>query len=525
MANNEQHVYSNNLAIINVLAALIKNPLLFADNNYHFNIEDFPEQFHRIVYGAVDHLAHQGMQKIDYIDINEFLKQYPAQYAIFSQNNGVAYIQNCLAAFDERKFDYYYKTLKKYSLLRMFQSQGFDVSEILDLEEIDPKKIAEQQESFDQMTANDIILHFETKIIQAKESFGNSDDLVQNHMGDGIMELIDELKRTPEMGMALLSAKLTTIYRGARRGCVYMESGASGSGKTRRGIGEACNVAIPERYDVQKKKWVKTGYRENALLIETELELGEIQTMVLAFVSGVPEPHILDGKYEEGEEERVRKAGQLIVESHLWMVAITNYDMDDIINVIKKYNQIYGCNYVYYDYLSETLKIMAEGSRKTKMSLRTDQVLLSMITQLKDCAKQLNIFIWTATQLSGDYKNAKELDAGFLRSAKSLSDKVDVGAIIVPVRELDQPVIDTYCAKGFETVPNFVIHVYKIRRGSYQNIKVFIYFDRSTCRVSDCFVTDSKGTMLPIADTNIEVFLDATKEDKIENTSLADFEF
>ena len=525
MANNEQHVYSNNLAIINVLAALIKNPLLFADNNYHFNIEDFPEQFHRIVYGAVDHLAHQGMQKIDYIDINEFLKQYPAQYAIFSQNNGVAYIQNCLAAFDERKFDYYYKTLKKYSLLRMFQSQGFDVSEILDLEEVDPRKITEQQEAFDQMTANDIILHFETKIIQAKESFGNSDDLVQNHMGDGIMELIDELKRTPEMGMALLSAKLTTIYRGARRGCVYMESGASGSGKTRRGIGEACNVAIPERYDVQKKKWVKTGYRENALLIETELELGEIQTMVLAFVSGVPEPHILDGKYEEGEEERVRKAGQLIVESHLWMVAITNYDMDDIINVIKKYNQIYGCNYVYYDYLSETLKIMAEGSRKTKMSLRTDQVLLSMITQLKDCAKQLNIFIWTATQLSGDYKNAKELDAGFLRSAKSLSDKVDVGAIIVPVRELDQPVIDTYCAKGFETVPNFVIHVYKIRRGSYQNIKVFIYFDRSTCRVSDCFVTDSKGTMLPIADTNIEVFLDATKEDKIENTSLADFEF
>ena len=34
MANSEQYVYSNNLAIINVLAALIKNPLLFADNNY-----------------------------------------------------------------------------------------------------------------------------------------------------------------------------------------------------------------------------------------------------------------------------------------------------------------------------------------------------------------------------------------------------------------------------------------------------------------------------------------------------------
>ena len=525
MSVEHNNVYSNNLAIINVLAALIKNPLLFADNNYHFNIDDFPEQFHRILFGAIDHLAHQGMQKIDYIDISEFLKQYPAQYQVFVQNNGVDYIQNCIAAFDEKKFNYYYKTLKKYSLLRLFQSQGFDVTSILDPSIVDPKKIAEQQDAFDQMTANDIILYFETKIIQAKENFGNSDDLVQNHMGDGIMELIDELKQTPEMGMALLSAKLTTIYRGARRGCVYMESGASGTGKSRRGIGEACNVAIPERYDVNKQKWIKTGYREPALLIETELELKEIQTMVLAFVSGVPETHILDGKYEEGEEERVRRAGQLVVESHLWMVAITNYDMDDIINVIKKYNQIYHCNYVYYDYLSETLKIMAEGTRRTKMSLRTDQVLLSMITQLKDCAKQLNIFIWTATQLSGDYKNAKELDAGFLRSAKSLSDKIDVGAILIQVRDIDKPAIDAYCAKGFETVPNFVIHVYKIRRGSYQNIKVYIYFDRSTCRVTDCFVTDREGKLLAIADTNIEVFLDQTKEEKIENTSLVGFDF
>lgn len=524
MANSDTPIYSHNLAIINVLAALIKDPLLFADNKYHFSIDDFPEQFHRIVYGAVDHLAHQGLQKIDYIDISEFLKQYPVQYQIFTQNDGVSYIQNCLAAFNEKKFDYYYKTLKKYSLLRLFQSQGFDVRSILDLTLVDPKKLAEQQDAFDQMTTNDIILYFETKIIQAKENFGNSDDLVQNHMGDGIMELIDELKRTPEMGMALLSAKLTTIYRGARRGCVYMESGASGTGKSRRGIGEACNVSIPERYDIEKKRWIRTGYSEPVLLIETELELKEIQTMVLAFVSGVPETHILDGKYEEGEEERVRKAGRLVLESHLWMVAITNYDMDDIINVIKKYNQIYNVQYIYYDYLSETLKIMAEGSRKTKMVLRTDQVLLSMITQLKDCAKQLNIFIWTATQLSGDYKNAKELDAGFLRSAKSLSDKIDVGAIIIPVREMDQSVIDTYCAQGFELVPNFVIHVYKIRRGSYQNIKVYIYFDRSTCRITDCFVTNSKNEILPIADTNIEVMLDETKEEKFEN-AYPDFEF
>ena len=50
MAQEELLPSSNKLAIIQVLAALIKNPLLFADNNYKFSISDFPEQFHQIVF-------------------------------------------------------------------------------------------------------------------------------------------------------------------------------------------------------------------------------------------------------------------------------------------------------------------------------------------------------------------------------------------------------------------------------------------------------------------------------------------
>ena len=125
--------------------------------------------------------------------------------------------------------------------------------------------------------------------------------------------------------------------------------------------------------------------------------------------------------------------------------------------------------------------------------------------------------------MSGDFKNSKELDSSFLRSAKSLSDKVDVGSILMPVREVDRPVIAQYAQKGFEIEPNFVISVYKIRRGSYQNIKVYIYFDRSTCRIEDCFVTDKNGAILPVQDTNVDVMLDKTTEDKIENAY--DFEF
>lgn len=510
---NNNVVASNKLAVIHVLAALIQNPLLFTDNNYVFSIDDFPDQFHKILYGAVEHLAKNGMEKIGYIDIDQFLKQYTVQYQVFCSNRGVEYIQKALEIYDAKKFDYYYQTLKKYSLLNKLNAQGIDTTDLYDPNILDPVASAKMYEKFDNLTVNDILEYEETKVLLVKEVFGSSSDRVENKMGDSLAELVAKLNTTPVMGLPLMSPKLTTIYRGIRRGCVYMVSSGAGFGKSRSLVGEAVHLAVPEYYDPILKKWKVTNLSQKVLLIETELELSEVQTMVLAAVSGVGENKILDGRYEPEEKKRIDKAVKLIEKADLYVVAITNYDTEDLITTIKKYHQIYGVDYVVYDYLSENLKILAEGARKSRVSgLRTDQILLSMITAIKDCAKQLNLFVLTATQLSGDFKNAKELDASYLRAAKALADKVDCAAILMPVREQDQPAIDSYCAKGFELVPNFVLSIFKVRRGSYQNIKVYVYFDRSTCRMYDTFVTDNKGAFLPIEDTNVEIVLDQTSE-------------
>ena len=57
-----------------------------------------------------------------------------------------------------------------------------------------------------------------------------------------------------------------------------------------------------------------------------------------------------------------------------------------------------------------------------------------------------------------------------------------------------------------------------------RNIKIYFYFDRGTCGVYDCFVTNSKGELLDIADTNIELVLDDTV-DTSKETNLDDFDF
>ena len=170
--------------------------------------------------------------------------------------------------------------------------------------------------------------------------------------------------------------------------------------------------------------------------------------------------------------------------------------------------------------------MLAEGAKKTKMQLRTDQILAQFSTSLKDCAKQNSMYIWTSSQLSNGVKEAATPDSSYLKSAKSLAEKLDIGTIMLPVRESDKSIIETYCQKNFNLVPNFVIFVYKIRRGSYQNIRVYVHFDRSTSRLTDCFVTDSNGTMLQIAPTEVEVVLNKTSEEKLENVyQNLDFDF
>ena len=535
------NTYSNKMATIHVLAALIQNPLLFKDNRYNFSEEDFPERFHKILYGAIHNLAMRGMLKIDPIDIDQYLKANLPQYEVFCQNKGVEYIRRAVDLYDKEKFEYYYQALKKYSLINQLNSRGIDTKDIYDPDIIDPKKSEEKQKKFESMSVNDILLEQDKKLVELKDKFGTSSDRVENRAGDGLRELKEKLKERPDMGLPLISPKLTTIFRGQRRGCLFIESAASGSGKSRRGNSEACHLAVPEYYDACEKRWVKTNMHQNVLVISTELEESECQQMWMAFVAGVPENHIKDGRYVDDEESRVDKAITLLEKSNLYFVSITNYDTDDIITIIKKYKQIYDVNYVFFDYLGETLKITSSATRQTRVQgLRTDQVLLMLSSALKDAAKTLGIYIWTASQLSGDYKNAKDLDASYLRSAKSIADKVDAGAILMPIRESDMPIIESYkenesSGGAFGLDPNFVMTVYKVRAGSYQNIKVYCYFDRSTCQLHDLFVTDSNGNLIQIEDTDIEIVLDNTTEQNfasayapttnISEENLEDFDF
>ena len=81
--------------------------------------------------------------------------------------------------------------------------------------------------------------------------------------------------------------------------------------------------------------WIKNGTSEPTLYISTEQEKEEVQTMMLAFLSNVSEDHILNGKYEGDEEDRVREAARILSESPLYIEELPDFSLQDIENTIK----------------------------------------------------------------------------------------------------------------------------------------------------------------------------------------------
>ena len=91
--------------------------------------------------------------------------------------------------------------------------------------------------------------------------------------------------------------------------------GPSGSGKTRYMVMNACAISLP--YIDNNDKVVFRGTNDKpdyqkVLFITTEQQPDEIQTMILAHVSGVNEKSILLGNFTPYELERIKRALDII---------------------------------------------------------------------------------------------------------------------------------------------------------------------------------------------------------------------
>lgn len=414
-------------ATIQVIGNIYKNPSLLDSEKYKFNEEDFVEDFHKVLFGTIYNLHALGAKNINVNVIEDYLSQRPTSYATYQTNKGKEYLEKISEVVQLSTFEYYYNRIKKMTLLRMYDKAGMDLSWLYDVDNIlDIKKKQAQEDWLDNTSLEDIAEKIDKKIVDIKLKYVDGTDNQFVQAGDGIIELINRLKEVPDDGYPLYGKYINTVTRGARLKRLYLRSAATGVGKTRAMIADACNIACDEIYDSTQKKWILNGTKEPTLYITTEQEVDEIQTMMLAFLSEVEESHILYNKYEEGEWERVLYAANLIKKSPIHIKKLPDFSLQDIENTIKYSIFEWGARYIFLDYLHTSMKILTEVTSKTGIKgLREDNILFMIAIRLKDLCNEYGIFIMTSTQLNAEYREAQVYDQNLLRGAKSIADKID----------------------------------------------------------------------------------------------------
>ena len=473
-----------------VLGCLMKHPQFLSNiDKYSFTLSDFSSRFEKYIYSAILGLYRDGATAINPVDVDNYLNVDKTAHTIFTQSNGVEYLQDAAEFSEIDNFSFYYNKFKKLNLLRDLQKQGFDVSDYYVEDLLDPN--ADNVNSkFEQLTTKDIIDGIKRKVLHLETGYVKTGEVEVFDMADGIDEFINETKETFNIGLPLQEKIYSKIIAGAQLTTLTIRSACSGCGKTRMAVGDACKLAYPISYNSFTCKWEITGSNEKVLFIITEQTEEQLRRMVLAYLTDINESRFKYTDFSEDEQRRISIAAMIIKKfPNLVVIKMPNPTIELTKTMIRETCLTHNVRYVFFDYIFINPSLLNEFHG---FSLRNDEVLLMFATALKDLAVELNVAMFTSTQVNASADETKNIrNEASLAGGRSTINKADNGAILArPTKEeieiLSQGGIITKYGR-----PNLVLDVYKVRNGQWTQVRIWILADLGRLKFVDLFVTDA----------------------------------
>ena len=168
-----------------------------------------------------------------------------------------------------------------------------------------------------------------------------------------------------------------------------------------------------------------------------------------------------------------------------------DFSMDDVENMIKKHIRENQVEYVFFDYIHSSAKILTEiGGKSGVKNLREDNILFLLASKLKDIAVQYGVFILSSTQLNADYQTSETPDQNLLRGSKAIADRIDWGGIMLETTKEDREKVEAFCKKNSLPIPNVKMSIYKNRANKWKGIYLWMSTQTGICRFETLFVTD-----------------------------------
>lgn len=477
--------------IIQIFGSLMQQPdLLNNIDKYCLDITDFSEPLDKYIFSAIYNLYVNGAERIHSADIDNYLQTNSYAKDLIENENGLSFLQDCENESNIENFDFYYNNLKKINLVRELQLSKNDIDEIY-CENVFNERYNEINDNFKKMTPQDIVNFIKNKAANLEKKYIINNLVEESSPADSIEERLLELKENPEIGCMLQGDILNTITRGGRLGKLYLRSAGSGIGKSRSMVGDACNIAYPIRFDPKLNKWVETGSCEKVLYIMTEQDTEEIDTMILAYLTGYNEDTFTYGTFDP-DDERVKIAKDIIIryKDNMNYARIPDPCSAVVKNLLRRRNIQDGIQYFFYDYIFSSPAMLNEYR---DLKIREDVALRLFTTTLKNLAVELNAFIMTSTQISNDEENKKGGFRDFrnIQGSRSIVNLVDFACIMSTPSPEELTAVAAF-KQSFGYSPNVVTDVFKNRRGRWNQVRIWSYFDKGTCRKYDLFITSDR---------------------------------
>ena len=473
-----------------ILGSLMKHPQFLSEiDKYSLSMTDFSTKFEKYIFTAIQGLWRNGAPKITAFDIESYMEANEGAKKLFEQQNGLEYLQDIEEFSNVENFPYYYAKLKKLNLLRDLKKQNFPVSEFYQ-EDLTAPDAAEINQRFEDLTVADIITAVKKRLLVLESDYAGTEEVQEWNISGDIDDIIDSFGEDGSVGLPIQGSIFNKVIDGAQRSCLTIRSGASGTGKTRNAVADACLLAFPLRYNSATAQWEQVGSNQKVLFIITEQTDKQIKKMILAYLTDINEYKFKYGRFTEEEKKVIEQGKQVMKEfaSNFILVRIPNPTIDLVKTKVREKVLLHEIGYVFYDYIFIGPALLNEFRG---FGVRNDEVLLMMATALKDLAVELDVCVFTSTQVNANADNNTNIrNEASLAGGRSTINKADNGAIMArPTKEeLEtlEPIIATYGK------PNLVTDIFKVRSGEWTQVRIWSIMDLGTMKREDLFITDSR---------------------------------
>ncbi len=414
------------------VGSIYKKPDLFIEHGHNIRSKyDFYDEATKFFYDNAEILYQTRAQVFNRTVVSTYMAEDQERLSLYKKYGGWKTIEDWMNLAVLNNFQGYFDVLKKFSLLREYQRNGFCIEKIMN----HPK--------FEMLTAMDIY-----RLIRSKADRIHTVILTNEEseiLNSNIKTTLLHCMETPDLGLQLPFNVMNDITRGMKRKSVMAVGMLSNAGKS--------------RYMTKIIGYITLVLKEKVFVLLNEMTIEEIRYALITTVINNPEFQKLHGlklnknereltlglyKNDNGEfiyakkdewgdvSETVDEFAQRVAENSEEYVKImqiadwiedetqglifvkdvsTAYDDKTLEFEIRKANLTQGINYFFYDTFKNDLATTGDWAAMKVTA-----------TKLTELAKQLDMFGYLSIQLTDDanYIKPDELTSSNIANAKQV---------------------------------------------------------------------------------------------------------